>query len=411
MSDLVIALALSVSACDRPTPEPQASGVTIRDSAGVRIVENHAPLWDSADFWIVDPEPEFVLGGHGTPADSAHLIWNIRQAGMLSDGRVAMLSPQGDPKVLVFEPAGRLSAAFGRAGRGPGEFRYPMGFQVLPGDTIAVWDHAFGPVYYFDPSGRILRERRIDLGAVHAATRTDRQRPGESAHQPLPDGSFLITMHRPDWRPPEEPGVIYRSPIGYARIDSVYSSYSFGWWKGRERLSVPDWSVPSQVPFPGGAVATAGGDPLAVYVTDGRDRYEVHQFSATGILQRILRRTVEPVPVTDERLEAFVELAKSINADFDWLRWEREMRNRVSGRHHPFIIVLRVDSEGCLWVYNHGADEWSVFNAEGRWLGTVDLPSFGIYWIGEDFILLGMADPDTGLESVMGHRLNRRGRW
>lgn len=408
--ELVIVLALSVYACDRPPPEPESSGVTIRDSAGIRIVENHAPVWDSADFWIVDPEPEFVLG-HGAPGDSAHLVWNIRQAGVLSDGRVAMLSPGGDRKVLVFEPSGRLSAAFGRAGRGPGEFYYPMRLQVLPGDTIVVWDQGFGPVYHFDPSGKILRERRIDLGAVHAATRTDNQRPGESVYQPLPDGSFLIEMHRPDWHPPEEPGVVYRSPRGYVRIDSTYSAHSFGWWRGRERLSVPDWSVPSQVPFPGGSVATVGGDPLAVYVTDGRDRYQVHQFSATGVLQRILRRTVDPVPVDDESLEGFMELAKTVNSHFDWPRWEREMRDRVSGRNHPFIIDLQVDSEGFLWVYDHGRDERSVFNPEGRWLGTVELPPGGIAWIGEDFILLVKADLETHLESVTGHRLNRRGRW
>lgn len=407
---LVVVLALSVCACDRPPPEPESSAVTIRDSAGIRIVENHAPVWDSADFWIVAPEPEFVLG-HGAPGDSAHLVWNIRQAGVLSDGRVAMLSPGGDRKVLVFEPSGRLSAAFGRAGRGPGEFYYPLRLQVLPGDTIVVWDQGFGPVYHFDPSGKILRERRIDLGALHAATRTDDQRPGESVYHPLPDGSFLIEMYRPDWRPPEEPGVVYRSPRGYVRIDSTYSAHSFGWWRGTERLSVPDWSVPSQVPFPGRSVATAGGDPAAVHVTDGRDRYEVHQFSATGVLQRILRRTVDPVPVTDERFEAFMELARTVNSHFDWPRWEREMRDRVSGRNHPFIIDLRVDSEGFLWVYNHGAGEWSVFNPEGRWLGTVELPPGGIHWIGEDFILLGKSDPDTHLESVMGHRLNRRGRW
>ena len=189
--ELVIALALSVCACDRPPPEPESSGVTIRDSAGIRIVENHTPVWTSADFWIVDPEPEFVLG-HGAPGDSAHLVWNIRQAGMLSDGRVAMLSPGGDRKVLVFEPSGRLSAAFGRAGRGPGEFYYPLRLQVLPGDTIVVWDQGFGPVYHFDPSGKILRERRIEDPGRYARWRrwrTDNQRSyGESVY-PQPAAS------------------------------------------------------------------------------------------------------------------------------------------------------------------------------------------------------------------------------
>lgn len=65
-----VASALSASACDRPAPElgptePPTSGVTIRDSAGIRIVENHAPVWGPDDFWTVDPEPELVLGGLG----------------------------------------------------------------------------------------------------------------------------------------------------------------------------------------------------------------------------------------------------------------------------------------------------------------------------------------------------------
>ena len=63
---------LSVSACDRPASqpqptEPQTVGVTIRDSAGIQIVENRAPVWDSADFWTVDPEPNASCGARWTP--------------------------------------------------------------------------------------------------------------------------------------------------------------------------------------------------------------------------------------------------------------------------------------------------------------------------------------------------------
>ena len=163
------ALPIAATACGTPASEAAAAGqdpgATIRDSAGIEIVESHAPVWGPGDFWTVDPEPEFVLGGLGESGDSAHLIWQVRGAKPLSDGRIAMLTPGGDRKVLVYEPTtGRLSAAFARSGRGPGEFFHPVGMQVLPGDTIAVWDFMFGPVYYFDPSGRIVRERRIDWG-------------------------------------------------------------------------------------------------------------------------------------------------------------------------------------------------------------------------------------------------------
>lgn len=400
--------ALSVSACDRPAPEPrpaepQAVGVTIRDSAGIEIVENQAPVWSDGDFWTVDPEPEFVLGG----------LWNVFRVVPLSDGRVVMLTPDEDTKVLVFEPSGRLSASFGRTGQGPGEFDYPLHLQVLQGDTIVVWDRMFGPVYYFDPSGKLLRERRIDLGALVAATRTGDQRPGESVHWPLPDGFFLIDAVPSDWRPPAEPGQIYRRPSGYVRIDSAYTAHSFGWWDGRERVSSGRENLPSHVPFPAQAMTVAGGDPPSVYVTNG-DRYEVHQFSESGVLRRILRRTVDPIAFTDDEYEEWKETVQAGNPHRDWRQWERVMGEH-SRRYHPAIRSFWVDSEGFLWINDRlnrqlGTTEWSVFDGGGRWLGSIPLPGDGIYWVGEDFILGGQVDFDTGLQTVERYRLDRRGR-
>ena len=412
---LAVALAMAVAACDRPSSHPQpASDVTIRDSAGIEIVENHAPVWDSTEFWTIEPEPENTWGGLGAPpGDSAHLVYGVRGVAPLSDGRVAMVSPVGNRKVLVFEPSGRLSVAFGREGRGPGEFHYPMGFQVLPDDTIVVWDQMFDAVDYFDPSGRLLRERRIDLGAVVAAVRTEVRRPGESVHQPLPDGSFLMKVSRYDWQPPGEAGVIYRQPTGYVRVDSSYTAYSFGWWRDTERFWWPDGSVNVAVPFPTRSLAVAGGNPPAVYISDG-DRYEIHQFSVTGALRRIIRRTVDPVPVSDDELEGWKEFAASVYPSLDWRRWERRTEGRLSGRHYQAITVLRVDTAGYLWARDNareeGRREWSVFNPEGRWLGTVVLPETGVVWIGENAIYGSKSDVDTGVQTVERYRLDRRGR-
>ena len=119
-----------------------APAVTIRDSAGIRIVENHAPEWAAADFWTIDPEPVIVIGGDPAvaraTADSVHLIWRVEGLNRLSDGRVAVLS-SGDKSLRLFEPSGRLSKSIGRAGEGPGEFNHPGFLQVLPGDILAVW--------------------------------------------------------------------------------------------------------------------------------------------------------------------------------------------------------------------------------------------------------------------------------
>ena len=69
-----------------------------------------------------------------------------------------------------------------------------------------------------------------------------------------------------------------------------------------------------------------------------------------------------------------------------------------------------MDPEGYLWVMDQrGAttDEWSVFDQDGRWLGTVTLPSGRVTWIG-DVVLTVRTDPDTDVETVKGYRLNRR---
>ena len=99
-----MALLAATAACDRPETAGQPSAVTIRDSAGIQIVENQAPQWDEGTAWTVASEPAIAIGGYrgsGEPRDSSHLVWDIRDIVPLSDGRVAMLS-RGEKKVFVF---------------------------------------------------------------------------------------------------------------------------------------------------------------------------------------------------------------------------------------------------------------------------------------------------------------------
>ncbi len=416
---VVLPPVLGVCACEHPPPAGLTSGLTIRDSADIRIVENRAPVWDSADFWTVEAEPEFVIGGSSdilrSVDDASHLLWRITSVASLSDGRVVMLSQGGDHRVLVFERSGALSESFGREGRGPGEFSAPQHLQVLPGDTIAVWDYMFDAVSYFDPSGTLLRERPIDLGAVFAATRTSTQDPPETVHLPLPDGSFLVVVRHSNFEMPSE-GEIYRIPVAYLRIESDYTVDHFGWWEGMEflHLAPPAW-IPI-VPFPARSIVAAGGSPLSVYVTNGDhgDRYEVHQFSESGGLRRIFRRPVEPIPITRRELEEWIAFHKasipqSQLVSEGWRAWEVAMSALPPRGFQPSVTDLLVDREGYLWVHD-GASEWSVFDPDGRWLGTLGIPQGSIEWIGKDLILGVQRDLDSGVEAVVGYRLNRRGR-
>ena len=142
-------LAVPAAACDRPPAEQDMAGgsapFTVEDSAGIEIVENHAPQHPPGQFWTIDAEPEIVLGGVGARPgedqaagqDAAQLIWEVVGIARLEDGRVAVLS-QGNDQLYLFEPSGELSATIGRRGEGPGEFTQPEALHYLAPDTLVV---------------------------------------------------------------------------------------------------------------------------------------------------------------------------------------------------------------------------------------------------------------------------------
>jgi hypothetical protein len=399
-----------VAACDRSDTTDEPPIATVRDSAGIEIVENHAPQWDEGTAWKVVPMPEIVIGGYHDviEADSSHLVWNIDDVSHLSDGRIALLS-RGEKRVLVFESSGEFSRSIGRVGRGPGEFGNPDHLQILAGDTLVVWDFMFGPVAYFDPSGRLHRDWRIDVGALFEAIRRPNQMSPERVRLPLPDGSFIVdaALVPGDFIPPF--GEPYRVPVEFFRVDSTYATYSLGRWEEGERLYLQS-PGPGHIPFPFGVQLAAGGTPLFVYVTN-TDQYEIHQYSSNGVLRRIIRRASDSIPVTANDIEEWKDqwMVWSGRSE-DWSSWDRAMAGMLP-RVRPPLAALQVDSRGYLWVMDRyrldrTASEWSVFDPSGHWLGTLDVPLGRVDWIGEDLILGVSQDLETGVQVVEGYRLH-----
>lgn len=397
----------AAGACEQAHSPPETPTFVLRDSAGIQIVENHAPEWDEGDRWTVAEGPAAVVGGYrgaGEPADSSHLVWAIAGLAPLSDGRIAVLSSR-EKKVFLFEPSGEFAGSIGREGRGPGEFGYPQHLQVLPGDTLVVWDFMFGAVAHFTPSGELLKSWRVDVGRLMTSLEKWNRRLPESIQLPSTSGSFFVAA---DLAPlgfyPPSP---YRSPIEYYRIDSLYVAHPFGRWEEREHIYEP--GIPASVPFPPEAHLVVGGSPVSVYITNGDD-YEVHQFSDTGTLRRIVRRNADPIPITASDIERWKEGWERRNAEYSWEPWDAVMAELPPREFRPAVVGLLVDSEGYLWVADRKdatTSEWSVFDAIGRWLGTMELPLHRVEWIGEDLILGVTVDPDTGVEVVEGYRLTR----
>lgn len=109
-----------------------AEAPTIRDSAGVRIVEHALDARDRAPRFALDSTPITVLDERTTDLELGKL-WRPL---LLSDNRIAFFS---DGSVFVIGTDGMVAERIGRRGAGPGEFQ---GGRLIrgAGDTLVMND-------------------------------------------------------------------------------------------------------------------------------------------------------------------------------------------------------------------------------------------------------------------------------
>lgn len=430
---------------DPGSPDWEAA-FTVHDSAGVEIVVNHAPEHPRGQFWTIDPNPLFSLGGSAgvgaadggtnTQDSVSAAIWRVSGLARLVDGRVAVLSSE-NRELYLFEPSGALSRTIGRRGRGPGEFSRPRHLRYLPPDTLVVWDHWMGPVTRFDTAGRVLDRRTTDLG--RALAELPDQASAESRTYPVPDGSFIVSIKRREASGrtrPRDYELVRHHPEEYVRLDKEYVAISFGTWGGRQHWAVPEefgraspishYQLMADDYFFNTDLTShiaVGGHPASVYISSG-DRNEIQQFSLDGVLVRIIRRTTSPVPVTEQARRARAQNGIRFLSVFPEGEWRLPLIEATpKSETYPPVHGLLVDLEGHLWVREWSEsetglpDRWSVFNPEGRWLGFLDeppptgLPDLShchLCWIGTDSYVTVRID-EWGAERVEVYRILRDG--
>jgi hypothetical protein len=394
----VLTLLTALAACgDRTTVAPP---VAIRDSAGIRIVENAAPAWERGREWSVAVRPAVRIGqAEGAPE---YAFDGVRGAARLPDGTI-VVADRGSSQLRFYDPSGRFLRATGRRGRGPGEFSQIMGMIRLPGDSLLVND-AFDRALVYDPDGRFVRIVPL---------RGDGDVPFSQLLGRFSDGAFLVRSNL--LLPPG----MYRdtSPVLRLRPDGALQD-TLGFFPA--------------IPMAGRGITwqpVVFGPRPVFATTDARlyfarsDRPEARQYSAAGRLERLIRWPWTPVPVTDAQREEYRtrqvdlpgERGRPVPAEL------REQRRRVAegatfAERFPALSRLLVDRAGNLWVQDFSVSEvmqrggsqpiesepspWRVFDPEGRWLGIVVLPArFQVLEIGDDY-LLGIFRDGDGVESV-----------
>jgi hypothetical protein len=356
------ALALLLSACGEE-PGDDAPAFAVRDSAGVRIAESTRPAWAEGRGWTVGEAPLLEFNT-GRPDE----VVAVR----LPDGRLAV--SEAEPvSVRLYDPAGAPA----------GVLRLPDDADVAwiaapSADSLLVWDEAFRRMFVLARGGRT--EWRVPVADMPYADPAVLGR--------LPDGTLLATggyqIHVDALSPRR--GLVRHlllGPDGTPR--GVFADLpDVGWVRGNE------------VPFsPRTVVAVRGTDVL---VGDNRS-FEFAVYAPGGVPRGIVRRAYTPVAVTPEDVERW-HLREDgppvqVPAEFRALvREEREVRRRIQpAETFPAYERLLADPAGNVWAEesrrpSEYSASWSVFDPNGRWLGSVRMPSgFALRQVGPDWVL------------------------
>ncbi len=349
------------------------TGAGSSDSAGDEFAPNR----------IVEPvSPEKRLSlveelriGRLTGGNEADLLDLIKGIEIGPGGDIYVLD--GD-EVKVFSPAGEFLRSWGRRGEGPGDFDGTLG-MALARDTVAVTDGE--RVHFFDLGGRLLSS--VWTGGRNSGYRASRIR---STDLGWVVEARPMTIRLDPTPPPELPREVRYLNPGTGGLGEPIATY----------LTQPD------------GVELASGQRVSrafyrniehgvdrkgdVYLPLGLD-HEVSVYGADGVLSRVVRMEVEPVPVTDAMLEELRrELVARCQRGATWRRLCERQRYveeivpaTIAHAHErvPVIGHIVVAPDGHLLISRRDLSEtrasgdprpYDLVSPEGRFLGRIKVP-------------------------------------
>ncbi|MXW16266.1 MAG: hypothetical protein F4123_03720 [Gemmatimonadetes bacterium] len=377
-----------VATCDRPYDGPPVTG---HDSAGVRIVEAHVPVWTDSTAWRLDPEPVLDLHALG-PAD-AYTFFRIRGMRRLGDGTLAVAN-SGTGEIRLFSELGDHIASVGGQGEGPGEFGRLEGIELV-GDSIFALD-SDGDIAVFGPAPDPTHVRTMSLHYVKV----------RSLHS-LDDGTLVVPTITSE-PPPAAPGIV-RTPHALLRLDLDGALVdSIGTAAGGEEYT-DNVSFSGTPLFPRESIVDSRNGRIYY---GSADLMEVRELGPDGELLRVLRIPDYPLELSEELVEA--ERHERLGSVPPMLR--QAIQSLPAPATRPAYRDMLVDPTGAIWLrpfegITEGGTplDWQVIDADGTWLGGVTVPTNVRIWdIGVDEVLGSWID-ELGQQHPLVFRLRRGG--
>lgn len=391
---LVFHAAFALAACSQGAGQH----VVVRDSAGVRIVESKRQMWSDADGWHVTQDPELTIGV--VEGDPDYQFFSIGGVGRLASGEIVVAN-SGSQEVRWFRPDGQFVRSAGRAGEGPGEYRGMRRLLILAGDSVLVEDALRDRMNLYSPTGDLVRSWTIEpLSTFVTPPPVGR----------LADGRFIAMTEDaltepPGYTPYRATVVSYRDGMLLDTVAQFPGGESYYERCGPDNRGMCRYGVP----FARTALVDVTSDRI---VTGNGSRYELAIYTAGGALAARYRRVVPLVKLTDARVRAYRDSIVALSPEQRRPAMRRGLEAAPVPEYEPAFTELRVDALENVWVHRtgeHPPDDapWDVFDAEGRFLGTVAVPAgLRVAQIGRDFVL-GVSQDEAGVEFVRLHELAR----
>ncbi len=366
MSRLLLLLGMCTSACGTPdTSSESTAGHSVTDSAGVRIVLSTSAAWGPEPAHLDSVPLVQIASADSGPNQFAFVFQGV----LLPDGRMAVVE-QAANEVRVFSANGTHLQTLGGRGGGPGEFESLSGLFPYTNDSLLTFDQMLRRATVLLLNGDAVRV--VPSPIAKNLTTFGR----------LNGAQLLLHNLGGSYRPGVPPG------LQWDTTDIVRFDVADGSAQVIARL-------PSRLQFvePDGNAGQIAPPQSAVYASSERgfywatsERYDIRFYSGSGALQQILRRPVEPTPVTPDMTEQWIEAnLKPVRRDQGEAAVDARRQQLAAGErgtHVPLFQEAFVDRDQRLWV---GASSWpglsfspppswSLFDADGVWLGDLVVP-------------------------------------
>jgi hypothetical protein len=306
---MLIGSAVACAGCEGSPPdllEDTDPQVEVVDSAGVELVRNLDPAPRAAR---ADLELVLRIGTReGRDEEQFHGITGVAEDGT---GQILVIE-RGAQSVRIFDGSGRFVRRFGGAGEGPGEFQ-AISWLFVRGDTVHAADARWRSGAVFDTTGTLLftyLQFGPEGSSLFPVAATDGgwvvqydslfftgQNPGDGEQRmtrlyliAAPDLERVAAAHA-------DPAPVLRPIAGYAGP----RTYNFRGLGGQRYYSTPFFE-------PSGSAAVDGRG--RVYIAHGLP-YLIDVYDVDGALIRRITRAHEPVPITNELVDAVLDRARS----------------------------------------------------------------------------------------------------